>query len=125
MSLRLRGPRPASAYLVAVPHEGTPRVLGPQEAVDQHGPAHGEVEADVLLEVAAELVAGQVVAEAEALAGDQLIHLLPHRGRQQGLQTLWGQGGRGLSSWEGNGQLGIKLNVLISLIYQAVDIVHR
>ena len=70
------------------------------------------MEADVLLEVAAELVAGQVVAEAEALAGDQLIHLLPDRGWQQGLQTLWG--GRGddkggwLSSLEGNGHMGKK-----------------
>lgn len=80
----------AAAYLVTIAHEGASSVLGPKEAVDQHGPPQGEVEANVLLEVAAELVAGQVVAEVEALAGHQLVYLLPDRGGQQGLHTLWG-----------------------------------
>ena len=76
------------------------------------------MEADVLLEVAAELVAGQVVAEAEALAGDQLIHLLPDRGWQQGLQTLWGGGGTtrgvGYPLWKVMDRWG-KSNIFISI----------
>lgn len=75
-------------YLVIVAHEGPPSVLGPQEAVDQHGPAHGEVEADVLLEVAAQPVTGQVIAEAKALPGNQLVYLLSDWGGQQRLQTI-------------------------------------
>lgn len=75
-------------YLVIVAHEGPLGVLGPQEAVDQHGPAKREVEADVLLKVAAELVTGQVITEAEALTRNQLIYLLSDRVGQQRLQTL-------------------------------------
>ena len=76
-------------YLIVVAHEGSPGVLGPQEAVDQHGPAQREVEADVLLEVAAELVTGQVITEAEALTRDQFVHLLSDWAGQQRLQTLY------------------------------------
>lgn len=76
------------SHLIVVPHEGSPSVFGTQEAVDQHGPAQGEVEADVLLKIAAQLVTGQVVAEAEALARDQLVHLLSDWMWQQRLQTL-------------------------------------
>lgn len=77
-----------SEYLVAVAHEGPPRVLGPQEAVDQHGPAQREVEADVLLEVTAEFVTGQVVGQAEALPRNHLVHLVSEAGGQQRLQAL-------------------------------------
>lgn len=76
------------SHLIIVAHEGSPGVLGTQEAVDQHGPTQREVEADVLLEVAAQLVTGQVVAEAETLPRDQLVHLLSDWVRQQRLQTL-------------------------------------
>lgn len=79
---------PAWPHLVAVSHERSPRVLWPQETVHQHGPAQRKVEADVLLEVTAELVTVQVVAEAEALPGDQHVHLVPDWGRQQGLHPI-------------------------------------
>ena len=75
-------------YLVVIAHEGTPGVLGPQEAVDQHGPAQREVEADVLLKVTAELVTGQVITEAEALTRNQLVHLLSDWAGKQRLKTL-------------------------------------
>ncbi len=76
-------------YLVIVAHESAACVFGTQEAVDQHGPAQGEVEADVFLEVAAEFVTVEVVAEGEALSGHHLIHLLSNPDGQQGLQALW------------------------------------
>lgn len=75
----------ASHYLVVVAHEGTAGVLRAEEAVDQHGPAQGEVEADVFLEVAAQLVTVEVIAETEALSRHHFIHLLLHRGGQQRL----------------------------------------
>lgn len=68
----------ASYYLVIVAHEGTAGVLRAEEAIDQHGPAQGEVEANVLLEVAAQLVTVEVIAETEALSERHLIHLLLH-----------------------------------------------
>lgn len=80
-------PLPGS-HLVAVAHESSPSVFRTQEAVDQHGPPQGEVEADVLLKIAAQLVTGQVVAEAEALPRHQLVHLLSDWMWQQRLQTL-------------------------------------
>lgn len=76
-------------YLVIIAHEGAACVFGTQEAVDQHGPSQGEVKADVFLEVAAEFVTVEVVAEGEALSGHNFIHLLSNADRQQGLQTLW------------------------------------
>lgn len=76
-------------YLVIVAHEGAACVFGTQEAVDQHGPSQGEVKADVFLEVAAEFVTVEVIAEGEALSGHNLIHLLSNADGQQGLQTLW------------------------------------
>lgn len=76
-------------HLVVIAHEGSPGVLGPQEAVDQHGPTQREVKADVLLKVAAQLVTGQIVTETEAMPRNQLVHLLSDRVWQQRLQTLW------------------------------------
>lgn len=49
------------------------------------------MEADVLLEVSAQLVTVEVIAETEALSGHHLIHLLLHWGGQQGLQAIWGK----------------------------------
>lgn len=40
-------------YLIIVTHQSTAGVLGAEEAVDQHGPAHWEMEANVLLEITA------------------------------------------------------------------------
>lgn len=68
----------ASHYLVAVAHESPASVLRAEETIDQHGPAQREVEADVLLEVAAQLVTVKVIAETEALSRHHLIHLLLH-----------------------------------------------
>lgn len=83
------GPRRVlRSHLVAVAHQGPAAIPGAQETVDQHGPAQREVEAHVLLEVAAQPVTGQVVAQAEDLARDQLGHLLPDQLGQQRLQTL-------------------------------------
>ncbi len=76
-------------YLVIVAHESAACVFGTQEPVDQHGPAQGEVEADVFLEVAAEFVTVEVVAEGEALSGHHLIYLLSNPDGQQGLQAIW------------------------------------
>lgn len=75
-------------YLVVIAHEGSPGVLGSQEAVDQHCPAEREVEADVLLKVTAKLVAGQVITEAEALTRNQLVHLLSDWAGKQRLKTV-------------------------------------
>lgn len=79
----------ARQYLVVVAHKSTPGVLGTKEAIDQHGPAQGEVEADVLLKVAAQLITVEIIAETEALSGRHLIHLLLNGGGQQGLQAIW------------------------------------
>lgn len=76
------------SYLVVIAHESSPGVLGPQEAVDEHGPAQREVEADVLLEVTAQLVTGQVITEAETLPRNQFVYLLSDRAGQQRLKTL-------------------------------------
>lgn len=46
------------------------------------------MEADVLLKVTAELVAGQVITEAEALTRNQLVHLLSDWAGKQRLKTL-------------------------------------
>lgn len=46
------------------------------------------MEADVFLEVTAELVTGQVITEAEALSRDKYIHLLSDRAGKQRLKTL-------------------------------------
>lgn len=47
------------------------------------------MEADVFLEVTAEFVTVEVVAESKALSGHHLIHLLSNPDGQQGLQTIW------------------------------------
>lgn len=75
-------------YLITVAHEGPPRVLGPQETVHQHGPAQREVKTDVFLKVATESVTSQVITEAEAVTGHQLVHLLPDFTGQERLQAL-------------------------------------
>jgi len=76
-------------YLVIVAHEGAACVFGTQEAVDQHGPPQGEVKADVFLEVTAEFVTVEVIAEGEALSWHNLVHLFSNANGQQRLQTLW------------------------------------
>lgn len=46
------------------------------------------METDVLLEVTAQLVTGQVIAEAEALSRNQFVYLFSDLAGQQRLQTL-------------------------------------
>lgn len=76
VTIRVTQTNVGRCYLVVVAHKSPSGVLGSQEAVNQHGPAQREVKADVLLKVTAELVAGQVITEAEALTGNQLVYLL-------------------------------------------------
>lgn len=84
-----RGPRGRdSACLVIVAHQGPAAVLGAQEPIHQHGPPKGKMELDVLLKVSTQLVTVQVIAEGEALPGDQHVYLTPHRHRKEGFQTI-------------------------------------
>lgn len=67
------------SYLVIITHQGPATVLWSQKPIHEHCPSKRKMEFNILLKVGTKLVTVQVIAECEALPGDQHVYLTTQR----------------------------------------------